>query len=459
LRRTDGRRPLHERGEELLRAKEAHLARLRMESEAANPELTFAPRISARSRTIAADKLRGAGLPVAGSSAAGAVAATSDIVPERQWVGGAAAASAASAHAVVHASVAATERLTRDAAMAQLRRAARAEAAAHAEAERHTFAPRIDPHAGNRYRDRLLAMGIPATHVDAMSFLQRQELWAQLHEERQAAAARGELSRVGCTFSPDVGNADEVLAVARPAAVLETAADRVQRLAVEEVERRRASRQAAAAAAASQFDFKPAINAVSRQIGRAHTVEEHVSNERAKRARMAAAAAAEADFRAAHTFHPTLVAAPHGPAFPAADGAGEGDGGGTAFRLAAAADPAGLGERIEAHLRDKAQRLEVARRAAEYEQLRECTFHPATNAPTAAQRRVDAGGDDAVPTVVVVRGLGKFLEMKELARRMEEEKRCARVRACCTREYICHCQLRRAHVPSSAGGGRRRLLR
>ena len=67
-------------------------------------------------------------------------------------------------------------------------------------------------------------------------------------------------------------------------------------------------------------------------------------------------------------------------------------------------------------------RRDAARKRAEYEELRACTFAPetATSQSSLARLRQAAEVDGGV---VVVRGLGRHLELRELTRHLEEEKR------------------------------------
>lgn len=60
----------------------------------------------------------------------------------------------------------------------------------------------------------------------------------------------------------------------------------------------------------------------------------------------------------------------------------------------------------------KEAKLEMGRLAAEYEALQACTFTPQISAPPP-----QATGP------VVVRGLGRYLELRDMARKQEDERR------------------------------------
>lgn len=476
--------PLHQRTADIVRRRAASLAAARVESVLAHPDLTFQPRISEASARLAAARARAAGLPVAADGG--------DVPADAAAVGSDEAAGA------LPPSVASTRRLTKLAEELAAKRAARAEAAAREEAARCTFAPRISEASERLAAQRNAALGAPGNGDDGAgydgedgggnytagggrrgsvattatratsaaggggggsAFLARQAALAAATERERARVAAEEAARARtvCTFSPDIGNADEVLALTRPALVAETDAQRVARLAREDAAAVAAARRAVSEGYYSQFTYTPAIDPISRAVGRSRTAEQRHRNDEGAAARARAAEAVERQFAEAHPFKPTLVAGGVGGGgrrgSKAYDGGSEvgsptasGDGadvtastatGGNPYRLAVASDPAGVAARIAALQRAKADAMERLRRQVEYDQLKECTFAPATNggrvpltsatsAAAAAASAADGdegGGGAQPPPVVVVRGLGRYLELRELSRQLEEDQR------------------------------------
>jgi hypothetical protein len=252
-------------------------------------------------------------------------------------------------------------------------------------------------------------------------FLTRQATLAVASASERAAREAAIVAEGGCTFRPDIGNAEEVLALLRPGRVVEGVGATVARLAVEGAAPAKAAAAAAAAEAAvvATHPFKPTLNPRSRAMGRGHTLEELNANEHGGRVKLRAAAIAEAEFQALHTFNPTLVwGVPGGGSSTAT----------TATTLVpvagklGASDPTGLSARV-AEVREAVEaKREAARRRAEYEELAPCTFAPsiAPSQASLAKLKEAAAVDGGV---VVVRGLGRHLELKELSRHLEEEKR------------------------------------
>ena len=72
--------------------------------------------------------------------------------------------------------------------------------------------------------------------------------------------------------------------------------------------------------------------------------------------------------------------------------------------------------RLAAEAREKAARLEAARRQVEAERLKECTFQPQVSPG-------ERGHSVADEKPLVVRGLGRYMELKQLAKRQAEAQK------------------------------------
>jgi hypothetical protein len=406
-------RPIYERSEEVQRNAADALHRLRMETLVAGPaaECTFQPRINPQSARIAAVS-RGRG-------------GAADILPR-----GGDASRAAPKSSI-------TDRLIREAAEAEARKVARRLASAQEEANACTFRPRISQSTEGYVRTQLArldgkgntpAASALAAHdtlvhpessapADPMSrFILRQAAMLEAQKRNLAAIESEMRAEAACTFKPDIGNADEVLTLTRPERMLEATDTLVERLGKQDVSRKNADLDKRREEHFSQFTFKPEINAESRARGRAHTVEELKNNDRGARARLKAAALVEADFIAKHPFHPVLVAtdAPPSP--------GGGARAAVAARICVTSDPERVSEQVAEVLAAAEAKREVARKRAEFDELKSCTFAPETHVSKVSLAKlkhaaeIDGG-------VVIVRGLGRHLELKELSRHIEEEKR------------------------------------
>ena len=392
---ADQRRPVHERTAEVQQAKEERIHRLRMEGILSNQDLTFKPKINEVSERIAIMKLRQQGLPV--SDAPGSTSGESKEGPD----------------------AASTKRLTLATSEYEKRREARSKAAAEAEMRAFSFKPRL-----NKNSEKIVEHKVGE---DGGGFMARQAQVAETQKRHRDALIAQLKLEDECKFKPDIGNAEEFLALTRPDLVTESATSRINRMSVEESEKRRAAQADAEKEYYNQFNYQPEINQLSKRRGRAHTVEEHYKDEEGYRARLRAKLQAEEEFKRQHPFKPTLIAADPAPKTATGDKEdAEADEAAIAegkmpLRLAIASDPDRVSARINAHMKGKAARSEAAKRLLDYEKLKECTFQPETDrsARSLAKLKEQVAADGGV---VVVRGLGRYLELKELTRKLDEDK-------------------------------------
>lgn len=292
-----------------------------------------------------------------------------------------------------------TERLMAEARRAEERLQRKRQAYAEAEAASMTFEPSINSSSAQMMAEN------PALAVD---FLERQREFLRAKEQKGAKLRAEADAQNDCTFHPRSGNASEVLALTRPEQSLETSRERVERLAVRDKERADKLKEAIRDEYYAQFRFKPEINPVSRHIGRAHTVDEHVADARRREALERAQREAEEAVARDCTFRPALANPERVLRRAVSRGAER-----APFRIAASSDPDGVGDRISRLMHEKQEKLERARRAQEYQELEECTFEPKAAAPPVKQ--------PSGP--VVVRGLGRHLEQRERAQRKADDQR------------------------------------
>jgi hypothetical protein len=323
-----------------------------------------------------------------------------------------------------------TTRLTAEAETAVLRKHSLRQAWEEKEAQDYTFTPALNPES-----ERILAES--ARHGSASAhngrggsgrgggggggeaFLRRQR-----QNERRRAANKQRLAaeveaESGCTFKPNIGNAEEVLGVLRPSLLKESTGERVSRMSRAEPRERQEKLQAKREEYYSQFHHAPELNPLSRALGRALTVEELVSTERNRRVKQRVAAQVTKARLQECTFKPKLHQGTpatrkdvHGNVIRGERPRGAREG-------ADLGDPSTITQRTEFARALREEELEGARREREMQQLQDCTFVPALDKPLVPQGGVGA----AAGGPVVVRGLGRFLELKELAKHIEEEKR------------------------------------
>lgn len=233
-----------------------------------------------------------------------------------------------------------------------------------------------------------------------VGFLERQEAYAKASRAKKQERQMAELEDL--PFNPDIGNANEILAHKEDTRVKESFLERVERLSHKDAERKRLRNKEAQEKYYAQFTFQPEIDGHSKKLGKAATSEELHKNERGQAVKARLKAGAERAFEQECTFQPTVgTGAKFDP-----DKLNK-------YRLNLD-DPEGLTERIEEQRREREEKAEEQRRLREFNELKECTFQP--NVSISKKHVPERGGP------VIVRGLGRHLELKEMAKKQEEER-------------------------------------
>lgn len=333
--------------------------------------------------------------------------------------------------------------------------------------QQQPFAPMISEHSS------ALVQHKPEFQLDFVTrqrHFQRQEQAKFEALEDVCERAQNDGERI--TFTPDIGNADVVLRELRPDRVVETKAQQLYRMIYNDPKQTELKKQRLRDEQFAKYTFKPQINPISKALGRSTTLAELAqpvatlrgttsfeSPQRAaarsstsaasrdalkqyfagKRFRSRVALEMDQAAKAECTFQPTLIAKPpstakanrHTPPT------------GTATRPVGSSSSASKActrgrqsqsiwrsdnilHLIETDRLKKAEALEAKRNALELRELQECTFAPnlrKTESRHASRSAKDTAQRSAEPAKpVIVRGLGRFLEMKEQAKRLRAEQ-------------------------------------
>jgi len=233
----------------------------------------------------------------------------------------------------------------------------------------------------------------------------------QLDEERtkkeeklRGAEARGNPSST--FFKPKTHKPERILRRTKPELLNETEENRYQRLAMQDSHRKEKLQEAIREHYYSQFSFKPIINRVSAEIVREthkkgfELCEDLYRNERGKEFREMAKSQISEEKARDCTFKPKILRKANVEASEAIRHLRN--------------DSEQTIRLIEEARRKKEEKIVQLKREKEYEDLKECTFTPEVNDENAAAVNSKSR--------VVVRGLGRHLELQELAKRQQEEK-------------------------------------
>ena len=291
------------------------------------------------------------------------------------------------------------DRLSADASLALERRAQRELQRAEAEERACPFKPSI-----NEVSDRLAAEAVASGEAGSARVFERlREAGEQAEERRRAREAQAIEEERALLFKPTTSQANEILLSARTTRLQESDLERTERLAYVDSKRKDAIIAQLQASHFAQYTHRPAIDAISAKLARAKTDDELHQNPAGKALKEHIAKRYEKTASAECTFRPKLD--PKSEALAQSRGSS---------RSAFAPDGVdALSERLAAEKRDRAERLEKARREAEAAALKECTFAPQLNAPSSAAKSGGGGGGEKP---LVVKGLGRCAHQPRAAR-------------------------------------------
>jgi len=229
----------------------------------------------------------------------------------------------------------------------------------------------------------------------------------------------------------------------RPELSLESVEQKAQRLSVQDAQELEARRQARAAAMYGAIPFTPTIDALSRSLGRPSSIDDLVQNRRALTAREKIRQRVEEEQNQECTFRPQINPLSKQLLQPSDDelflqkynsdyaqvGWAQGhcalDGIEPGIRDSFSraqngrinmAEPEKMQRDIRMHALAKEEKRRSELIAREIQDLRECTFHPAIDSSLAS---LDRQRQDTSP--VVIRGLGRFLELKHMTAKQKED--------------------------------------
>ena len=256
----------------------------------------------------------------------------------------------------------------------------------------HTFEPAINPNS-----EKILAQN----KMFQAPFLQRQQAYADASKQKKQQAAQHEGD--DCTFQPNIGNADQVLKETGHHTIGETFLERIERMAHVDAERKKAQQQQAEHQFYSQFTFEPRTNRKPVQGREGNVYEALYKNEAGTRAKQQLVDAAEEKFEMEHTFRPDVELGYNRKQYS------EGQLDKWQLKLS---EPDQISLKIEQQRAEREAKIEESRRHREFEELKECTFQPNVCKKWRAK-------EESEP--IIVRGLGRHLELREMAKRQEEE--------------------------------------
>mmetsp|Transcript_6066 Transcript_6066/g.21413 ORF Transcript_6066/g.21413 Transcript_6066/m.21413 type:complete len:399 (-) Transcript_6066:368-1564(-) len=267
-------------------------------------------------------------------------------------------------------------------------------------AKDESFQPRINPNS-----DKILEQSEKFAGKD---FFDRQNEY-QFKKLKLSSENLNEFS-----FAPDIRSAEALLPPERRS---ESYLDRLERLAYRDKDQIQTVRDSIKEQYYSQFSFKPQLNEVSKQLGQAHSIQELYEDTERKEKMQRLIRAKEEELEQECTFRPQTYRPPKGLENESSQQSLNCLQPQVSYEKSRYSidvrDTETLIERMKEKQRSKIEQAAQERRRKEYEELKECTFTPQilrqTPRPSSAP--------------VLVRGLGRHLELRELAQRQVKRRR------------------------------------
>jgi lipopolysaccharide export LptBFGC system permease protein LptF len=204
-------KPIHQRVNDIQRAKHASRLAEKLNRDASNPDLTFRPKINATSQLLVESRRMD----------------TDD--PDQFDV---------------------TTRLMKDANDASARSMRRQQAYLNEKAAELSFQPKI-----SQASQEIIAHNSNYMGPEGSNFLKRQHRLQKKHEKAKARKIREAAEKSECTFKPDTGTASEVLRHTRPYRLKESSLERTERLYRQDIEAKKKKRAGAFVGNLSFFSF------------------------------------------------------------------------------------------------------------------------------------------------------------------------------------------------------------
>jgi len=256
-----------------------------------------------------------------------------------------------------------------------------------------TFKPSINPVSS---QEILANNEIYTTQKDIVT---RQYLLADLQKERLEKKKAQILSEEGCTFAPQINKISSFLVDADATRANETLNDKIERLSKKDAQKKEIYQEQMRKAYYDQFTFQPAINAVSKSLGRKSSIDELAYNREGKEHLRLLREKSIDNMLNQCSFKPKIN---HNKKYEQVQSQYQKN--------------AQILENIKLENKKKEIKADLQKKMEEYEKLKECTFKPKVNKEI-NEEVLKPKLAEAVP------GLERFMQMRDLHKKKLQEKK------------------------------------
>lgn len=280
-----------------------------------------------------------------------------------------------------------SEKLSRDANDKNERKQRLVEAYSQDEYDKYTFSPQIS------ISNELAGGSINFPGAD-QEFLERQKMMQErVRQKREELMAK--INQTQYTFKPKIDKTSHFITASSRERSQEKQSDKFERWSVKDSQKRFEKEKKMQEEHYSKFKYEPEINKLSKQLGRTASLNELAYNEGTKKNLKNKAQAQAAEIEKACSFTPKT------------DSSKKYSHIGSAYN-----QKEDIVKIIEDQQREKQQKADNLKKLIEYEEMRPCTFKPSQQISRIS-----------IDHHVEVKGVDRFMELKEIAKRIEDEKK------------------------------------
>jgi len=272
-------------------------------------------------------------------------------------------------------------------------------------------------------------------------FIERQRKWETVQEKKKLEMEFERNKTMRNYFKPEIGNSKKIVREKRKGQIVESKAELVERLSVKDKEAIEENRELKQEELDRMFNFQPEINNVSRALAtERRSVEELCENPRGKLVREKARKKEEERRREECSFKPTVMPPP-----PPVENSTKNDKVEKTSEKIDLKDVENLTLQVSRYNAAREERRQASIRERERDELKDCTFKPnlatkrgerencGKHANQKSEVQQGGGNNDSYVRIsherkkknkaVVVRGLGRYLELKQLAHQKERDQK------------------------------------
>eukprot|EP00347_Sterkiella_histriomuscorum_P013421 403364769 len=233
-------------------------------------------------------------------------------------------------------------------------------------------------------------------------FYDRQQAFLTKQQEKRQDNQQKYSQEAQCSFKPEINVTSDIIMESDPKRGAETEDDRYYRLYKKDSKKQEIVKEMIEKEVYQQYTFKPQINKISKTLAKGSSIDELAYNPKGQQKREMLQEQQETQEINYCTFRPETTKTKKYQKVE------------STYKFNDCESLEQFSMNLKQKLKEKQEKIAKVRKEREYEQQKDCTFKPSI---------LDKDPATQKDQVVVVRGLGRHLELKELQKKKEEDKK------------------------------------